>query len=119
MQFLADENFPAAAVSAIRAAGLDVTWVRTDSPGVDDEAVLAQAFRENRVLLTFDLDFGELVVHRGAASSCGVVLFRIVGRALKVGDTVATTLRSRDDWEGHFSVVEPGRVRMRRLRSQR
>lgn len=115
MQFLADENFPAAAVSAIRAAGLDVSWVRSDTPGAPDEVVLGRALRESRVLLTFDLDFGELVMHHGAAASCGVVLFRLAGRALKVGNDVAATLQSRSDWPGHFSVVEPGRVRMRPL----
>ena len=57
MNFLADENFPLDAVAALRQLGHDVVWIRTDSPGVIDEVVLARAIAENRVLLTFDKDF--------------------------------------------------------------
>jgi hypothetical protein len=32
-----------------------------------------------------------------------------------VGKALCQLLTARDDWEGHFSVVEPGRVRMREL----
>jgi predicted nuclease of predicted toxin-antitoxin system len=63
MRFLADENFPGAA--ALRAAGSDVVWVRIAAPGSSDSEILAWAAREERILLTFDKDFGEL-----AASGC-------------------------------------------------
>jgi hypothetical protein len=36
MRFLADENFPRAAVAALEAAGHDVVWVRTAAPGAAD-----------------------------------------------------------------------------------
>ncbi len=36
MRLLADENFPMPAVEALQQAGHDVTWVRTDLPGVGD-----------------------------------------------------------------------------------
>jgi hypothetical protein len=32
-----------------------------------------------------------------------------------VGRRLADLIMSRDDWAGHFSIVEPGRVRMRPL----
>ena len=34
---------------------------------------------------------------------------------LAIGQAVITAIASRTDWEGHFSVVEIGRVRMRIL----
>ena len=37
MRLLANENFPAEAVDALRSAGHDVAWVRTDAPGSDRE----------------------------------------------------------------------------------
>jgi hypothetical protein len=40
MRFLADENFPGAAVRALRAAGHDVAWVHEVAAGSKDEAVL-------------------------------------------------------------------------------
>ena len=116
MRFLANENVPRSAVEALRADGHDVSWIRTDALGLTDEAVLARARADGRVLLTFDKDFGELVLKRGASASYGVVLFRIpLSLPLAVGQTVARVIGSRSDWEGHFSVVEAGRVRMRAL----
>jgi hypothetical protein len=32
-----------------------------------------------------------------------------------VGRRIADLVAARDDWVGHFSVIEPGRVRMRPL----
>ncbi|MFL5031428.1 MAG: DUF5615 family PIN-like protein [Xanthobacteraceae bacterium] len=43
MRFLANENFPGAAVRALRAAGHDVSWIRTAAPGMPDQDVLAWA----------------------------------------------------------------------------
>jgi predicted nuclease of predicted toxin-antitoxin system len=93
-----------------------ILWIREAAPGISDTNVLARAHTENRLLITFDKDFGELVFHRGAKSSHGIVLFRI-GRpsAAVVAARVAAVLASRDDWSGHFSVVEDFAVRMRPL----
>jgi predicted nuclease of predicted toxin-antitoxin system len=116
MRFLADENFPGAAVIALEAAGHDVIWVRRVAPGATDLDVLAWAARDERVLLTFDKDFGELA--RGAAlpRTCGVVLLRVpMPRPGDVGQRLVALIMARDDWTGYFSVIEPGRVRMRSL----
>jgi len=40
MRILANENFPGAAVDALRARGPDVVWARTDSPGSPDSEVV-------------------------------------------------------------------------------
>ncbi len=49
-------------------------------------------------------------------ATCGVVLFRIpMPKPSDVGARLADLIMARDDWAGHFSVVEPGRVRMRVL----
>jgi predicted nuclease of predicted toxin-antitoxin system len=37
-----------------------VVWVTNVAPGATDREVLAWAAREQRVLITFDKDFGEL-----------------------------------------------------------
>jgi uncharacterized protein (DUF433 family) len=60
MRFLANENFPGAAVQLLQSAGHDILWVRTAAPGTSDPDVLAWAARESRILLTFDKDSGEL-----------------------------------------------------------
>jgi predicted nuclease of predicted toxin-antitoxin system len=77
MRFLADENFPGGAVTALLARGHDIIWIRTAAPESGDEDVLAWATREDRVLLTFDKDFGELAWRIGLPASSGVILFRL------------------------------------------
>jgi predicted nuclease of predicted toxin-antitoxin system len=117
MRFLANENFPAAAVSALERAGHDVVWVRMAAPGSADPEVLEWAGRDGRILLTFDKDFGELAGASALPRTCGVVLLRIpMPKAGDVGHRLAELITARDDWAGHFSVVEPGRVRMRPLK---
>jgi len=116
MRFLANENFPGAAVRALEGAGHDIVWVRTAAPGMSDPDVLAWAAREERILLTFDKDFGELARTSALPAKCGVVLLRMpMPRPGEVVRRLADLVTSRDDWAGHFSVIEPGRVRMRPL----
>jgi predicted nuclease of predicted toxin-antitoxin system len=116
MRFLANENFPGAAVTALEAAGHDVVWVRTAAPGAADPDVLAWAAREERILLTFDKDFGELAKGSALPHTCGVVLLRTpMPTPSDVGQRLADLIMARDDWAGYFSVIEPGRVRMRPL----
>jgi predicted nuclease of predicted toxin-antitoxin system len=116
VRLLADENFPRAAVDALRVEGHDVAWVRTDAPGSTDEAVLSRAARESRLVVTFDKDFGDLALLRGTRGLPGVILFRLaLTSPATVARSVVAALASRSDWAGHFSVVEPGRIRMRAL----
>lgn len=116
MRFLANENFPGDAVTALEVAGHDIIWVRTAAPGSKDEYILAWAERENRVLLTFDKDFGELAWRAGLPASCGIVLFRLpMPAAAEVGTILAARIGERTDWVGHFTVIEPRRIRMRQL----
>jgi hypothetical protein len=116
MRFLANEKFPGTAVAAIRAAGHDIEWVRSAAPGMSDPDVQAWAARDDSVLLTFDKDFGALAVASALSSHCGVVLFRMpMPRPAGVAQQLANLITSRGDWAGHFSVIEPGRIRMRAL----
>jgi len=113
MRILANEKFPGAAVDALRAGGHDVFWARTDSPGSPDSEVVKRAASEHRILITFDKDFGELAFRRGLSSPAGIILFRIKApSAAHVAQTTVAVLESRDDWAGHFSVIEERRLRM-------
>ncbi len=113
MRFLANENFPADAVSAMRDQGHDVAWIRTESPGISDTEVLDRAQRENRILITFDKDFGELAFRFKLPSLSGIILFRISTLSAKqIADIALAAVESRSDWSGHFAVVEDDRIRM-------
>lgn len=116
MRILADENFPCEAVELLRIAGHDVLWVRTECPGVTDADVLRIAVAENRVLFTFDKDFGELAFGRRLSSKCGIVLFRIsMNSPEDAARRIATTIGSREDWLGCFAVIDDVKIRLRPL----
>lgn len=116
MRFLADENFPGDAVRALEAEGYDITWVSLLAPGSSDPEVLAMAVREERILLTFDKDFGNLATSGALPKNWGIVLFRSpFPGSLEYGRRLADLISARTDWAGHFSVVEPGRIRKRPL----
>ena len=72
--------------------------------------------RDSLIILTFDKDFGELAWCAPLPPHSGIVLFRVpMPAAQSVGPVLAARLGERDDWEGHFSVVEPARIRRRQL----
>lgn len=116
MKLLANENIPAALIKGLRAAGHDVAWVSEISSGIADPQVIEWAIREERLLLTFDKDFGELAFARSLPASCGVILLRLPMDDLKrLIMMVVELITSRDDWQGQFAVVEETRVRLRPL----
>jgi predicted nuclease of predicted toxin-antitoxin system len=113
MRILANENVPENMVEELRQRGHDVAWIHADAPGSRDTLVLRRANDEERVLVTFDKDFGELAFRFRLPSTSGIVLLRVTARSPSLLTSIAVgALESRDDWAGHFSVVEPDRIRM-------
>lgn len=116
MRLCANENISQDCVAKLRQNGHDVLWIRESAPGSPDLEVLARAQRENRLLITFDKDFGQLVFQRGAEASHGVILFRVSQvSSAAAAEHVSAALELRGDWTGHFSVVDDFGVRMRLL----
>jgi len=113
VRFLADESCDFSVVRALRAAGHDVLAVAEVLSGSDDAVVMDLAFREYRVLLTEDKDFGQLVYAYSQQSS-GVILIRYPASARKGLPEAVVTLVSRiaADLVGSFVVMSPGRVRI-------
>jgi predicted nuclease of predicted toxin-antitoxin system len=76
VRFLADECCSAGVVASLPAEGHDVVYVIEANAGANDDAVLESAYREQRILLTEDKDFRELV-YRLQKPAAGTVLLRI------------------------------------------
>jgi predicted nuclease of predicted toxin-antitoxin system len=113
MRLLANENIPLIVIEALRERGHDVLWIRTESPGAPDRDVLAKADTQSRLLLTFDKDFGELAFRQGLPARSGIILIRLTQlHPDEMAKVIADIIESRDDWPGHFSVIEPQRIRM-------
>jgi len=118
MRWLCNENIPRLLVEALKQRGHDVLWIAEVARGMADADVVALAARDRRICLTFDKDFGELAAKTTLPIDCGVVLLRLsMQPSIASAARLAATIHERTDWAGHFSVIEPGRVWMRSLRS--
>jgi predicted nuclease of predicted toxin-antitoxin system len=119
VQFLADESCDFAVVRALRSAGHDVTVIAEINPGATDEIVAGLARSETRVLLTEDKDFG-LLAYAGGQQTNGVILIRFPANArstlARVIVEVVAELSDRID--GSFVVVQPGRARLSRPKTE-
>ena len=84
-----------------------------DAPGSSDQSVLQRAQTEERIVVTFDKDFGELAFRAKLPAASGIILFRIsTASPQQVARAAVAALDSRTDWAGNFSVVEDRRIRV-------
>ena len=77
MRILADENIFGGSISRLRDHGYDVLSVKETYPSEADINLLELATVEERVLITHDTDFGELVHRDRIPAPFGVMLFRL------------------------------------------
>jgi predicted nuclease of predicted toxin-antitoxin system len=117
MRILADENIPLDTVRALRDAGHDVYSATESSPGSPDTAHIERAATEDRLILTFDRDFGELAVRGSEKPRAGFLLLRIAPRAPQDITRMVLDLVARTDveWRDRISVVDDTHVRQRRF----
>lgn len=115
MRLLADENIPLATVCALRSAGHDVYSATEAAPGAPDAVHIERAISENRLIITFDRDFGELAVRAKERPDAGVLLLRFIPKTAGEVTDLLVTLLARSDvtWQGHISIVDTLHVQQR------
>ncbi|HSZ74247.1 MAG TPA: DUF5615 family PIN-like protein [Rhizomicrobium sp.] len=116
MRWLADECVHATVVAELRKAGHDVIFAMEDAQQSKDIDLADWAFREGRLLLTEDKDFGDIVFQQNRQTS-GIVLLRIppARRAMKWPQLKAVIDRFGDTLHQRYLVVEETRIRARLL----
>jgi predicted nuclease of predicted toxin-antitoxin system len=118
VKFLVDECCDVALVDALRSDGYDVFSVAETMRGALDSEILARAYSEQRILLTEDKDFGELV-YRQQLATYGIILLRFdPNEDEQKLDRLQAILRLHHErLEGAFVVIEAAKLRIRSLRS--
>ncbi|MSQ15801.1 MAG: hypothetical protein EXR50_08065 [Dehalococcoidia bacterium] len=118
MNFILDENAELDFAAFLEELGHDVKVIARDYPrALSDQEILSIASAEQRVLITNDRDFGELIFRQRLPHS-GVIYLRL-GRSATPEDKIArlellfSTHQVRLD---QFIVITPNRVRIRRSR---
>jgi len=102
---LADENIHPAVVRALTARGMNIRSILEDGPGLSDHEVLRVAYREQRVVLTHDADFGRLIALEGEPFM-GIVYLRPGHYSAEFVLTIIDALESADvEVEPPFLVV--------------
>ena len=116
-RILADENIPRASILELRKADLDVSSVAEIRTGMSDLQVLEIARSEERLLWTFDRDFGELIYRRGEEAPPAVVYMRFVPQTPEEPGIALRKLLDHAEIElaGKLTVVDRDQVRQRPL----
>jgi len=118
MRFLADMGVDMRVVQWLRQNGHDAKHLREEGlHRIPNGEIFGKAISENRVIITFDLDFGEIVaLSKGQKAS--ILLLRLHNtRTSHVINRLATVLSDATDAleKGAVIVVEESRHRVRYL----
>ncbi len=116
MKFVADEGVDGQIVESLRAAGHDVLYIAESGVGTNDDIILRYANDEDRILMTRDKDFGELVYRKKQIHS-GIVLNRLYELPSETKAKIVVNVISKYGKElyGSFTVIQPGRVRIKNM----
>jgi predicted nuclease of predicted toxin-antitoxin system len=118
MRFLGDVGVSTSTLKALREAGHDAIHLREQNlHHLPDDAILEKGLREDRIVLTFDLDFGDLLA-TGQRRLPSVIIFRlhnqtpknVTRRLLDLLSVEAQRLEA-----GALIIVEETRYRVRPL----
>jgi len=117
MDFLANENIPIKSIRILRIAGYNVVSVGEETAGAKDQDVLSRAHSENRVILTFDRDYGELIYRHKSNAPAGIVYFRFEPTTPEEPAEVLLSVLQKGSVPvlGKFTVIERDRIRQRTL----
>jgi predicted nuclease of predicted toxin-antitoxin system len=113
MKFLVDECVGLSVANWLKEQGYDAISVYDISTGISDDEVLQKAFFENRILITSDKDFGEMIF-KSKRQHSGIILLRLENEK---PSHKALTLKNllkhySQDLFGNFVVVSESIVRI-------
>lgn len=115
MIFLADENFPVTSFRVLLELGYDIKHVAFDMPSIADSDVTDFAIKENRIILTFDGDYGTLIFKFGYRPP-GVDYFRLQNiKAYEPAYLIINLVKEGYQLEHMHTVVENDNIRQRRI----
>lgn len=117
-KFIIDEDMPRSTARVLRTEGYEALDVRDlGLRGESDDKIFNFAQKENAIILTGDLGFGNLL-HFPIRSHSGIVIAHfpneistseLNNQIIKAFKTVTET-----DFKGNLIILEPGKIRIRR-----
>ena len=118
LRFLVDVGVSKKVEEYLQEQGYDVKAVRAIDTRMSDQAIIRLAASEDRIVVTMDKDFGELVYH-SALKHSGVLLLRLEdatgSEKLKVVSNILKNYSHQI--KNHFCVYQNNKFRIRRIRA--
>lgn len=118
LKFVIDEDMPRSTATVLKTRGYEVLDVRDYGlRGKSDEEVFNFAQREDAIILTGDMGFGNLL-HFPVGSHSGIVIAHfpneistseLNNQIIKEFDNLTET-----DFKGNLIILEPGKIRIRK-----
>jgi predicted nuclease of predicted toxin-antitoxin system len=118
MRFLLDMNLPPALAEWLQSKGHDAVHIREIGLGhLPDREVFARAAEEGRIVVTFDLDFGEIAgLARATGATVLLLRLRLAHQDYLRQRLQAAIVEAAEALEaGATVVVEDARIRIRRM----
>ncbi|HYI15431.1 MAG TPA: DUF5615 family PIN-like protein [Thermomicrobiales bacterium] len=114
MRFLLDDSADGRLQATLRLNGHDAILVaHAYGPAVPDHEILAHADGEDRVLITCDRDFGELIV-KHLQRHRGVILYRLGNRSFSyIESRILQVIEHYADQLDQFIIVTDKDIRVR------
>jgi predicted nuclease of predicted toxin-antitoxin system len=113
MKLLANENFPYKSIYYLKAKGYDILL---DNPSIIDSEIMTIAINEERTILTFDRDYGELIFRYNHKPEKGVIYLRLEEyEPEQPGLIIEEILKNRKiDLSRALTVVDKNGIRQRK-----
>lgn len=116
LKFLADVNVEKSIIEEIKALGYNITSVAEIDAKMPDSKIFELANAENKILITNDKDFGEIVFRQKLISS-GIILIRLEKQDINVKIKLIKKLLIfyKEKIQYHFIVINQNKFRAIKL----
>jgi len=118
MNFISNENFPFPSVKLLRDSGHSIISITEEMPGISDLEALKVAKENQRIILTFDKDYGEIIFNKGIKNPPSVIFFRYKGNdPLFAGNFLKKLFDRQIDLSDAFTVIEEKGIRQKKYKT--
>lgn len=119
IKFVADVNLHKDIILFLRQNKYEVDWIYDIDMEMSDSNILQLCFNENKILLTNDKDFGELIFNKNHKSK-GIILFRGDEERKDSLDLRIESLKELLDFNsnkiyGYYTVISERKIRINKL----
>jgi predicted nuclease of predicted toxin-antitoxin system len=117
LKFLANENVPLKSIQILVSKGIDIIGIGLEYPSVSDKEVMQIAIDQNRTIITYDSDYGELIFKFGYKPHAGVIYIRKQPKnPLETVETIESLLTNQAiKLENYLTVIDATSIRQRKI----